>query len=161
MQASQVGEVGQADVAVDLASANVKVPTTVKRFMRGNMPAGVTVTSGRRRSACRQPHAQLGRGLVTDDNAKAARRQRVELTLQHELIDDRDVVFLGRVDAIEQDLLHFAVVGQQPCIWVNGATATTLGFCWTLAARLCQSLIGASPSMVAWGTMPSTRVRIS
>ena len=59
-------------------------------------------------------YAQLGRGLVTDDDAKAARRQLVELTLQHELVDDRDVALLGRVDAVEQDLLHFAVIGQQP-----------------------------------------------
>ncbi|MNN82392.1 hypothetical protein D3C81_1993220 [compost metagenome] len=49
----------------------------------------------------------------------------------------------------------------KPCICVNGATAVTCGFCLTLAARLCQSLIASPDSMVAWGTMPSTRVRIS
>lgn len=48
-----------------------------------------------------------------------------------------------------------------PCIWVNGATASTCGFCLTLAARLGQSLMASPDSTVAWGTMPSTRVRIS
>ncbi|MNE12503.1 hypothetical protein D3C80_1053040 [compost metagenome] len=57
---------------------------------------------------------QLGRRLVTDHDAEVTRRQSVELTFTDEVIDDRHLSFLGRVDAIEQHLLHLALVGQQP-----------------------------------------------
>ena len=58
-------------------------------------------------------HAELGRRLVADSDAKAAGRQVVQFALLHEVIDDRDIAFLRRVDGIEQDFLHLAVVGQQ------------------------------------------------
>jgi len=58
-------------------------------------------------------HAEFFRRLVANDDAEAARSQRIELPLLHKLIDDRHIALLRRVDGIEQYLLHIAVIGQQ------------------------------------------------
>ncbi|MOA06232.1 hypothetical protein D3C78_1258630 [compost metagenome] len=138
------------------------MPTTVKRFMRGNMPAGVTVTSGATKvSLSPIPTPSLAAALspIMMPKSPGARASSLPSRMKLSMIDTCRS-WAGSMP-LSSTFCTLPSWVNNPCIWVKGATATTCGFCFTCLARAGQSLIGWPVSKVAWGTMPNTRVRIS
>ncbi len=114
MQAGQVVKVGQAQKPVDLASANVKDAGHFKAFHAREHAGRRHRDFGRDKGQLVAHHdTQFGRRLVADHDAETARRKAVELPLLDEVVDDRHLALFGRVDAVEQHLLHLAIMGQQ------------------------------------------------
>ncbi|MNO82713.1 hypothetical protein D3C76_739960 [compost metagenome] len=114
VQARQVLDVGQAQVAIDLAGAHVENADHGKALHAREHPRGGNRDLGGDESQfVADRKAKLGRGLVADHDAELTGLERVEVALLDEGINDRDLALLGRVDAIEQHLLHLALMGQQ------------------------------------------------
>ena len=114
MQLAQVFEVGQAQVAVQLAGTDVE-DAGHGEALHAREHAGRSDGDFR----CHEGHlvadtdAQLGRSLVADHQAEFAGPEVIDPALLDESVDDRDVVLLRRIDAIEQNLLDLPVMGQQ------------------------------------------------
>ncbi|MNX95048.1 hypothetical protein D3C86_1273030 [compost metagenome] len=114
VQPGQILQVGDAKIAIELTGADMEDADHGKALHAREHPGrghrdfgrdeGQLVADGR---------TELGRGLVADDDAELTRHQVVEFSLGHELIDDRHLALLRRVDGIEQDFRDLAVVGQQ------------------------------------------------
>ncbi|MNQ62797.1 hypothetical protein D3C85_771550 [compost metagenome] len=110
----QILQVGHAQIAIKLASADMENADNGEALHAREHP-------GRGHADLRRDEgdlvtdadAELGRSLVADDDAEAARRQIVELALFHEVVDDRHIALERRVDGIEQYLGHLTVIGQQ------------------------------------------------
>ena len=128
LQARQVLQVGDTQVAVDLTGADMKNALHGKT-LHAREHAGRCHRDFRRNEGqlVANAHTELFRRLVTDDDAEAAWGQRVELALLHKLVNDRDIALLRRVDGIEQDFLHIAIIGQQALHLGKGGYRLDLG----------------------------------
>ncbi|MNZ59398.1 hypothetical protein D3C78_774360 [compost metagenome] len=114
VQTRQVRQVGKPQVAVDFTGADMEDADHGKALhAREHAGGGHGDLRGDEGQLVADADTQLGRRLVTDHDAELTRRQGVELTFTDEVVDDRDLPLLGRVDAVEQHLLHLAVMGQQ------------------------------------------------
>ncbi|MCY1428117.1 hypothetical protein D9M71_439900 [compost metagenome] len=138
------------------------MPTTVKRFMRGNIPAGVTVTSGATKvslSPTARPSLVAALSPIMMPNSPGLSASRSPCLMKASMIET-----LRSWDGSMPLSSTFCTLPSwvnRPCIWVKGATVSTCRFCFTWLARAGQLLMGWPVSRVAWGTIPSTRVRIS
>ncbi len=78
------------------------------------MPAGVTETSGAMKvTLSPQFHAEVLRRLVADQDAELAGFEALQRPFLEELVDDRNLALLVRVDGVDQHLLHRAARAEQ------------------------------------------------
>ena len=114
LQARQILHMGQGQVTVDLAGADME-NTDHGKPLEARKHAGWSNSDfrGNKGDLVTQVDAEFGGGLVTQHHAKLAGLQIIQATLFEEVADDRDLGFFLRIDRIDQHFLHLAVVGQQ------------------------------------------------
>ncbi|MNQ41505.1 hypothetical protein D3C85_551810 [compost metagenome] len=115
---------GHSHVAIDLSGANMKDAHHGKALEPRKHARRRYRDFGRDEGdLVAQAHAQLGGGLVADDDAEGTGFEVLQAALPKEIADDRNLRLLERIDGIDQHLLHLALIREQAlhlAEWRNG-----------------------------------------
>ena len=144
------------------SAPTLKIPTSVKRFKRGTIPATVNEASGKNKvtlSPTLAPNCLARRSPIRILNSPATKSSIRPCTM-----------WSGKMETLASAVgsIPFNSTGctcprllNIPCPWTKGATPTTPSTWRAKEAGSCQFIIGWLVWTMAWGTMPKMRWRSS